>query len=96
MNSVIHYFSATGNTARAVQAVGAQLKAAGNEVSFCRVDGDSAPPEAIPDLTVMAFPIWAWAAPHFVLNYVRRLPRAKGARAAVLSTVAASRLSRGV
>ena len=86
MRTVFHYYSATGNTARAVQAIGGKCKLAGHDVSFRLVDGHTPSPTDIPDLTVMAFPIWAWAAPHFVLNYVRRLPRAKGARAAVLST----------
>ncbi len=86
MKVVLHYYSATGNTARAVQAVGEQLKAAGNNVSYRVVDGHAAPPPDIPDLTVIAFPIWSWAAPHFVLNDVRRLPRSKGARAAILAT----------
>ena len=86
MKVCIHFFSATGNTARAVRLVGEQLEKAGHGVSYFPVRGDSAPPADIPDLTVVAFPIWSWAAPHFVLNYVRRLPRAAGARAAVLST----------
>ena len=86
MRAILHFYSATGNTARAVQAIGEQLKSAGHDVSFRVVEGRPTPPADIPDLTVIAFPIWAWAAPHFVLSYVRRLPRTKGARAAVLST----------
>ena len=86
MKVSFHYFSATGNTARAVRLVGGQLEKAGHGVAYFPVKGDSAPPSDIPGLTVVAFPIWSWAAPHFVLNYVRRLPRAKEARAAVLST----------
>ena len=82
----IHFFSATGNTARAVRLVGEQLEKAGHGVAYFPVKGDSVPPSDIPDLTVVAFPIWSWAAPHFLLNHVKRLPRARGARASVLST----------
>lgn len=86
MKAVIHYFSGTGNTARAVKILAARLEAAGHEVAVQGMDGKTEPAGEIPDLTVVAFPIWAWAAPHFVLDYARRLPRAHGARAAVLAT----------
>ena len=86
MKVSIHYFSATGNTARAVRLVGDRLEKAGHGVSYVPVKKNSVPPADIPELTLVAFPIWSWAAPHFILNYVRRLPRAEGSRAAVLST----------
>lgn len=86
MKTRIYYFSATGNTARAVQTVADRLAAAGHDVSRQGIDGRAAPSPEIPDLTLIAFPIWSWAAPHFVLDFVRRLPKAKGARAAVLAT----------
>ena len=86
MQAAIHFFSGTGNTARAVGIVAARLEAAGWEVARRAIAGGAAPPAGIPDLTVVAFPIWAWAPPHFVVEYVRRLPKAQGARAAVLAT----------
>ena len=86
MRAVIHFFSGTGNTARAVGIVAARLEAAGWEVARRAIAGGAAPPAGIPDLTVAAFPIWAWAPPHFALEYVRRLPRGNGAKAAVLAT----------
>jgi len=86
MKTILHYFSATGNTARAVKAIADRLASAGHEVSCPVVDGRAAPSQEIPDLTILAFPIWSWAAPHFVLEYARRLPKAKGARAAVFAT----------
>ena len=86
MKTVIHYFSATGNTARAVGILAEQLAAAGHEVVRHVIDGRAAPPPEVPVLTVVAFPILSWAAPHFVLDYARRLPKAAGARAAVLAT----------
>ncbi len=86
MKAVIHFFSGTGNTARAAGIVAAQLEAAGYEVARCAIAGGTEPPADVPDLTVVAFPIWAWAPPHFVLEYVRRLPKGQGASAAVLAT----------
>ena len=86
MKASIHFYSATGNTARAVQALAAGLEAAGHEVARIPVDGRRPPARDIPDLTIIAFPIWAWAAPHFMLDHARRLPKAKAARAAVLAT----------
>ena len=89
MQAVIHWFSGTGNTARAVGILAARLEAAGWEVARPAIAGRAEPPPGIPELTVVAFPIWAWAAPHFVLAYVRRLPKAHGACAAVLATCGA-------
>ena len=89
MQAVIHFFSGTGNTARAVGIVAARLEAAGWEVARHAIAGGTEPPAGIPDLTVVAFPIWAWAAPHFVLDYVRRLPKAQGEKVAVLATCGA-------
>lgn len=86
MKAVIHYYSATGNTARAVKTIATRLESAGYEVARQLVDGRATPAGDVPDLTVVAFPIWAWAAPHFVLNYARSLPKAQGARAAVFAT----------
>ena len=86
MQAVIHFFSGTGNTARAVGIVAARLEAAGWEVARRAIAGGAAPPAGIPDLSVVAFPVWAWAPPHFVVEYVRRLPKAQGAHAAVLAT----------
>lgn len=85
MKTAIHYFSGTGNTARAVAQLAARLAATGQEVSRQVIRPPVPPPTDIPDLTVVAFPILSWAAPHFVLDYARRLPRAQGARAAVLA-----------
>jgi ferredoxin len=86
MKAVIHYYSATGNTARAIEAIASRLKVSGYEVSCQNLDGLAVPSKEIPDLTILAFPIWSWAAPHFILEYARRLPKAKGARAAVFAT----------
>jgi ferredoxin len=86
MKAGIHYFSGTGNTARAVQAVADRLASVGYEVSVQTIDGRTDPVRGTPDLTLIAFPIWSWAAPHFVREHVRRLPKTKGARAAVLAT----------
>ena len=86
MKAVLHFFSGTGNTARAVGIVAARWQAAGHEVATQVLSAATQPPREIPDLTVVAFPIWAWAAPHFVLDYARSLPKAAGARAAVLAT----------
>ena len=86
MKAVIHFFSATGNTARAASAIGGRLASAGYVVSLRSIEVRASFSPGLPDLTVLAFPIWSWAAPHFVLEYARRLPKAKGARAAVLAT----------
>ena len=57
MKAVLHFFSGTGNTARAVGIVAARLEAAGWEVARQAIAGGAEPPAGIPDLTVVAFPI---------------------------------------
>jgi Pyruvate/2-oxoacid:ferredoxin oxidoreductase delta subunit len=89
MKAVLHFFSGTGNTARAVAILAARLEAAGWDVARAAIAGGVEPPAGIPDLTAVAFPIWAWAPPQFVLEYVRRLPEGQGAPAAVLATCGA-------
>ena len=59
MQAVFHYFSATGNTARAVELLAARLQAAGWEVVRQPVTARAVAVTAVPDLTVVAFPISA-------------------------------------
>ena len=85
MKAVIHYYSATGNTARAVGNIADRLKASGHEAAPAAIAGHSVPPDGVPEWTILAFPTWSWGMPHFVLEYVRRMPKGRGARAGVLS-----------
>ncbi len=78
----VFYFSGTGNTARAAELIAAELRAAGHTVSLYRVEHGSGgkllavscEPSA---LHVFCFPIYACGVPNIMLNYLRRLPRAR-------------------
>jgi NAD-dependent dihydropyrimidine dehydrogenase PreA subunit len=92
----VHYFSGTGNTARAAELIAAELRSAGYTVTLHRVEHRSSAklsavscePSA---LRVFCFPIYACGIPSIMLKYLRRLPRAQGQplreRAAVICTM---------
>ena len=84
MNPVlIHYFSATGNTARAVRIFRESLEAQGRSTRILLITGEkSRPSEQVEE--VLAFPTLAFSAPSMVKDYVRRLPRVQGRSMAVL------------
>jgi len=87
-NARISYFSATGNTARAVGIVGSRLEAAGYAVKTeVIVPGAKRAKDANEetDLEVFAFPVLAFSPPKFVRRFLRSLPKASGRKAAVLA-----------
>jgi len=84
----VHYFTGTGNTARAVAIMSGLLLAAGHEVRVLRVRRGSLPPEGRFDLQVFAFCVLSWSAPVMMKHYLRSLPRIRGhagGRAALLA-----------
>lgn len=92
---VFHCFSATGNTARAVQRCAAALAARGHRVSLLPITAASlASPPAADHLAVhvIAFPVLGFGPPDTVKRYIRALSRAvtkeTGLRAAILASCA--------
>lgn len=92
----IVFFSGTGNTRRACRALAAGLGREGwravlREIAPPPGDGGNPPADTAavgagrPDLTVLAFPVFALGVPHIVRRLVRQLPPVNGARAAVLA-----------
>ncbi len=86
MKTTIHYFTGSGNTGRAVSLIGRRLGEAGHAVELRYVDTSSVPPREVPDLTVVAYPTYSWAAPSLVRRYAKKLPPGNGSRAAVFTT----------
>ena len=86
MKIVIHYFSATGNTARGVSIIQKTCEDQGNEVDIKEITERVRPDETDVDMSIFAFPTLAWAAPSFVLSYIRKMPKVQGAKAAVFAT----------
>lgn len=85
MKLAIYYFSATGNTARAIGIIQKKFEATGHSV-VCQTIGKESLNSPSCDLHLFAFPILAWSPPVFYLDYLRRLPKVDGARAAVFAT----------
>jgi ferredoxin len=73
MNYHVYYFSATGNTERVAGHIGSGLEAKGHSVSIVRINRNTTPLPERPDVTIVAFPVLAWAAPAFVSRFVRKL-----------------------
>lgn len=86
MKLAIHYFSATGNTSRAMELIKERFENAGNQVAVYRIERELPVVSTPSDITLVAFPILAWSAPTFVHRYLRKLPKVKGAKAAVFAT----------
>ena len=84
------FFSGTGNTSLAASTIARGIREAGHRVNAVPVE------EAVPeelgsgDLLGIAFPAAAGATYPFVLDFIRRLPSAKGASAFLVVTMAAS------
>ena len=88
----VHYFSGTGNTARAAELIAAELRSAGYAVTLHRVEHRSSPklsavscePSA---LSVFCFPIYACGIPTLFARFLSSLRRVDGTRAAVICTM---------
>ncbi|OHE66878.1 MAG: hypothetical protein A2Z99_13380 [Treponema sp. GWB1_62_6] len=91
MRNLICYFSATGNTSRAVALIVKELEKAGQKVESLRIaPGVQAPRDLGSfDRLIIAFPTLAWNPPVMVKRFLRRLPSGKrpagGLRAAVIA-----------
>lgn len=83
--SRIHYFTGTGNTARAVRLISDRLKASGYEVSVVEVHKGYTPSIFPVDLNIVAFPVLSWAAPAMMLQYLRQMPAGNNTPLAVLA-----------
>jgi Pyruvate/2-oxoacid:ferredoxin oxidoreductase delta subunit/flavodoxin len=81
----IHYFTGTGNTARAVEILRQRFQENGYDCLTVRVAQGVSSPEGNPDLHLVAFPVLSWAAPVMMRRYLRRLPVKKGENVAVLA-----------
>jgi ferredoxin len=83
--ALIHVFSGTGNTRVAADAFAAELNKQSWQTSLRPVeDGPIKSGEAA--LHAFFFPVYATAMPHIMARYLLRLPRGRGARAAVFCT----------
>jgi Pyruvate/2-oxoacid:ferredoxin oxidoreductase delta subunit/flavodoxin len=82
---LIHYFSATGNTKRAVEQIGDVLKGKGMVVEERMIEDEKPGEIERFDFHLFAFPILSWDAPAFVKRYIRQLPDGHGAKAAVFA-----------
>jgi NAD-dependent dihydropyrimidine dehydrogenase PreA subunit/flavodoxin len=82
---LIHYFTGTGNTARAVGRIKAALTAAGREVEAIEVRAGVVAPAGRYDAHLVAFPVLAFSAPALMKRYLHALPPGEGVPAAVLA-----------
>lgn len=84
-STLIHYFTGTGNTAHAVKLISEALKAAGHEISIVQVKLGVLPPTGTFDFHICAFPVLSWAPPAMMSNYLKKMPKLNGTKAAILA-----------
>jgi ferredoxin len=86
MRYTCFYYSATGNTERAVTLLRRKLEAAGSTVDVTRIrKGVRAPDIGGYDGVIVAFPVLSFAPPVFVKRFIRSIPEGKGLPAHVLA-----------
>ncbi len=74
MDYKLYYFTGTGNTARAVALMRAELEKVGHRLNAELITPHTAPPEAGSyDVLLLSFPAYAWAPPVLVQRFIRRL-----------------------
>ncbi len=85
----IHYFSGTGNTARAARILKQELENYGSAVTLISVEQRHLPlpPADSINLHVLAFPVYAGAVPQIMRQYLQRFSAQGSARFAVLAVV---------
>lgn len=81
----IHYFTGTGNTARAVGILKESLQTAGHEVSIVEVKHGILPTEEAFDYHIVAFPVLSWAPPAMMHAYLKKWTKKKGTKVAILA-----------
>lgn len=79
MRNLVCYFSATGNTSRALALITKELQAAGQSVEQITIVTDVQAPRdcASFDRLIIAFPTLAWHPPVMVKRFLKRLPSGK-------------------
>lgn len=85
-NAIIYCFSATGNTARGAEIVNRELASRGYDTRICWIGHGQEPIQQAFDLTILAFPVYAWTMPDIVKRFVKALPKGANRKAAVLAT----------
>jgi len=85
-SAAIHFFSGTGNTARAAGIVERKLRDAGYSVDVFRVSNFSPVPLKKYDLSIFAFPVYALDIPNIMVGYLKCLPEGRGMKAAVITS----------
>jgi len=85
-NTLIHFFTGTGNTAHAVRTIVDGLRKAGQEVTTVQVSQGVNPPDLSSfDRHIVAFPVLSWAAPVMMRQYLKRFPKSQGKQVAILA-----------
>lgn len=86
MHMHLYWFSGSGNTLLAAEAMAARLTELGWQVELRPMETADAA-DAEPEVTLgLAFPTHCFAVPEFVRAWVSRLPRVKGTQAVMLGT----------
>ncbi len=96
-HALFYYYTATGNTQRALGIIAAALQKSGWTCELAEMAGSMpAQPSANAELLIVGFPALGFSAPSTVIKTLRRLPRVSGARAVVLCLVGSEPGKKGI
>lgn len=88
MNKVkIYYFSGTGNTKYVVGKIKSKFEEKNIECNILSIEKSELSLENY-DLLGISYPIYGFAAPHIIIDWAKKLPKAKNSKVFIISTAA--------
>lgn len=83
-SAVIHFFSGTGNTMRAAALISEELELSGIKCTMVNTDSTGGAAAPVGTLEIFMFPVYGFAVPKSMLDYMKSLRPVKGTRAAII------------
>ncbi len=85
-NIHVHYFSGTGNSQKIAFSLAENFRKCGSEVIISNMEMGTGEASSKSDLHLFVFPVLGFSTPHYVLQYVLKMEKVKGVKAAVVFT----------
>ncbi len=83
--TIIHYFTATGNTLHAVNIIKDRLLKKGYKVKLQKSEKKIIPDNEKYDFHIFAFSIFGFSASHLMKKYIKKMPKGNGEKVALLA-----------
>ncbi len=83
--ALIHYFTGTGNSARASVLVSSELRSAGIDPFIRSITKGKTPYQSSFDLHIFIFPTYSFTMPEIMRRYLKSLPPGRGSRTMIIA-----------